>query len=225
MEFSIRTRLELYGSTSSANNLQTASISDTGSITLNAMLQPALSQTAYAGTSGTWTGVAAPANPVSFYDGATLAGTATLSANGTLASLTINNPAAGPHTYTAQYPGERDGHRGRGDSRGEDRLHRRNDQPGHRYAQRGYGGFHRHVGDRRNPHHQRMLRRRRELRGIVWDGLRHRDSDPHQRSAGAQPSDYPRWRHGYVHRHVDSHRRRCKRHVPEWYVDVGYWCH
>jgi large repetitive protein len=97
---------ELYGSTSSATNLQAASISDTGSITLNAMLEPAMSQTTYNGTSGSWTGVTAPANPVNFYDGATLVGTGTLSANGTLASLTINNPTAGAHTYTAQYPGD-----------------------------------------------------------------------------------------------------------------------
>jgi len=97
---------ELYLSTSTATSLRTASVSTTGSVTLNAMLEPAMSQTTYAGTSGTWTGVAAPANPVSFYEGSTLLGTGTLGANGTIATLTLSNLKAGTHSYTAQYPGD-----------------------------------------------------------------------------------------------------------------------
>ena len=97
---------ELYGSTLTATNMQSASIPASGSITLNAMLQPAMSQSTFAGTSGTWTGTAAPTKPINFFDGATLTGTATLAANGTLGSLTIKSPTAGIHVYTAQYPGD-----------------------------------------------------------------------------------------------------------------------
>ncbi len=97
---------ELYASTAEGNNLHTATISKTATVTLNAMVEPAMSQTSYSGTAGTWTGVAAPSKPVNFYEGATLLGTGTLSGNGTLASMTLSGVTVGTHTYTAQYPGD-----------------------------------------------------------------------------------------------------------------------
>ena len=95
---------ELYASTATATNLQAANV--TGIFTLNAMLQPAMSTTSYSGTVGNYSGAQAPARPVNFLEGATVVGTGTLSANGTLASLPITNATAGTHTYTAQYPGD-----------------------------------------------------------------------------------------------------------------------
>ncbi|MDR3737088.1 MAG: glycosyl hydrolase family 28 protein, partial [Acidobacteriaceae bacterium] len=76
---------ELYLSTASATNLQTATISTGGSVTLNAMVEPAMSQTSFSGTVGSWTGVSAPSASINFYEGATLVGSAALGANGTLA--------------------------------------------------------------------------------------------------------------------------------------------
>jgi len=97
---------ELYLSTASATNLQNASIAPTDSVTLDAMVEPAMSQTTFNGTVGNWTGTAAPTQSVSFYEGSTLVGTAALGANGTLAPLTLTNVTTGTHTYTAQYPGD-----------------------------------------------------------------------------------------------------------------------
>ena len=97
---------EMYASTATATNLKTATIAKNASVTLNAMVEPAMSQTTYAGTGGTWTGVAAPSAAVNFYEGTTLLGTGTLSGNGTLAALTLSNVTSGTHTYTATYPGD-----------------------------------------------------------------------------------------------------------------------
>jgi hypothetical protein len=97
---------ELFESTATATNLKTATISKAATLTLNAMVEPAMSQTSFSGTAGSWTGVAAPSAAINFYEGATVVGTATLSANGTLASATLSNLVAGPHTYTAAYPGD-----------------------------------------------------------------------------------------------------------------------
>jgi hypothetical protein len=71
-------------------------------VTLNAMVLPTTSQVTYSG----YTGSAAPTAGVQFYDGATLLGTASLGANGTVASYTVTNPTAGVHTYTAAYVGD-----------------------------------------------------------------------------------------------------------------------
>ena len=97
---------DLYLTSSTASNLQTASISPSGSITLNAMVEPAMSQTSFTGTAGSWTGAAALSQAVNFYEGTNLVGTGALSANGTLASLTLSGLTSGTHTYTAQYPGD-----------------------------------------------------------------------------------------------------------------------
>ena len=99
---------ELYGSTSTATNLKTTSLNAPTSITLNAMLQPAMSQVTYASTSGggTYTGMPAPTAAVQFLEGTTAVGTGTLGGNGTTASVTLSGVLPGVHTYTAQYPGD-----------------------------------------------------------------------------------------------------------------------
>jgi polygalacturonase len=101
---------ELFASTTTGgtttNNLnKTAALTIPASITLNAMVQPTNSQVTFTGQ-GTYTGVPAPTASVQFFDGTTAVGTATLGSNGTLASITLANPTAGVHTYTAQYLGD-----------------------------------------------------------------------------------------------------------------------
>jgi large repetitive protein len=93
---------ELYLSTLTSTNLSTVTVPGPGTVTLNAMLQPAMSQVTYMSSTGT----AAPTAPVQFFEGTNMVGTATLSGNGTIASLTLNGVAAGVHTYTAEYPGD-----------------------------------------------------------------------------------------------------------------------
>jgi len=97
---------DLYVSNTSTNNVQSVTVAAGNSFTLHAIVQPAMSQTSFSGTVGNYTGAAALTQPVSFYEGATLVGTGTLGANGTLASLTLSGVSTGTHTYTAQYPGD-----------------------------------------------------------------------------------------------------------------------
>jgi polygalacturonase len=97
---------ELYLTSPTASNLQTATISQGSSVTLNAMVEPAMSQVTFSGTAGSYTGAAAVAQPVSFYEGSNVVGTASVGANGTLASVTLSGLSAGTHTYTAKYPGD-----------------------------------------------------------------------------------------------------------------------
>lgn len=93
---------ELYLSTATSTNLSTVTVPGPGMVTLNAMLQPAMSQVTYTNSTGT----AAPIAPLQFYEGTNMVGTATLGGNGTIASLTLTEVASGTHTYTAQYPGD-----------------------------------------------------------------------------------------------------------------------
>ena len=97
---------DLYLSTTGTSNVLSVTVAAGASFTLNAIVQPAMSQTSFSGTVGSYTGAAALTQPVSFYEGATLVGTGTLSANGTLASVTLSGVSTGTHTYTAQYPGD-----------------------------------------------------------------------------------------------------------------------
>jgi hypothetical protein len=97
---------ELYLSTAAASNLQTGNVSSGSSFTLNAMVQPAMATQGYSGTAGSYTGAAALTNPINFLEGTKVVGTATLGANGTLASLTLSGVTPGTHTYTALYPGD-----------------------------------------------------------------------------------------------------------------------
>jgi polygalacturonase len=99
--------------TGTATNLQAATVTQGSAITLNAVVQPIMSQVTHfvLGGYGADPGLLAigsPAltNPVNFYDGATLIGSAVLSANGTLASLVVNNLSVGTHTYSAEYPAD-----------------------------------------------------------------------------------------------------------------------
>jgi hypothetical protein len=101
---------EMYLNTTSATNLQSATIADTATVTLNAMLQPAMSQVSFTYASGygtgSYTGNPAPTASVNFMEGSTVVGTAALSGNGTLASVTLSGVTPGTHIYTAQYPGD-----------------------------------------------------------------------------------------------------------------------
>ncbi len=84
-----------------------------GSVTLNAVVQPIMSQATvfvpniFGSTPGL-VAVGSPAltNAVKFYDGETLIGSASISANGTLASLVVNNIKPGRHIYRAEYPAD-----------------------------------------------------------------------------------------------------------------------
>jgi hypothetical protein len=93
---------ELYLSTSTSTNLSTVTVPGPGAVTLNAMLQPAMSQVTYMSSTGT----AALTAQVEFFEGTNMVGTAALNGNGTIASLSLSGVAAGVHTYTAQYPGD-----------------------------------------------------------------------------------------------------------------------
>jgi polygalacturonase len=93
---------ELFLSSSTSTNLSSVTVPGPGTVTLNAMLQPAMSQVTYMNSTGT----AALTAPVQFFEGTNMVGTATLGGNGTIASLTLTGVAAGAHTYTAQYPGD-----------------------------------------------------------------------------------------------------------------------
>ncbi len=103
---------EVYASVTSggitSNNVNTgASVTIPATVVLNAMVVPTNSETSYSYSGlGSYTGAKLPTAGVNFYDGTTLVGTGSLSANGTLASLTIANPTAGTHVYTAQYAGD-----------------------------------------------------------------------------------------------------------------------
>ena len=99
--------------TGTSTNLQKVILASNGSVTLNAMVEPATGQAEYfvPGDYGISpglldTGAPALTQPVEFYEGSTLVGTASLSANGTLASLTLTNLTNGSHTYTAVYPAD-----------------------------------------------------------------------------------------------------------------------
>ena len=93
---------ELYASTASATNLQTVSAVSGTAITLNAMVQPAMSQVSY----GAWMGTAALSKPINFLEGTAVVGTGSVGLNGTIASFATNALTPGVHVLTAQYPGD-----------------------------------------------------------------------------------------------------------------------
>jgi hypothetical protein len=99
---------ELYLSTPSATNLKTLSLQGPASFTLEATVQPTMSQVSYTLPDGSrsWTGVPALTQPVNFLENGNVVGSGTLVFNGTLATATLNNVAGGTHTYVAQYPGD-----------------------------------------------------------------------------------------------------------------------
>jgi Glycosyl hydrolases family 28/Bacterial Ig-like domain (group 3)/Bacterial Ig-like domain (group 2) len=85
---------ELLLSTDNGTNLQSLSAGPSDTVTLNAVVQPATAE------------FAALSNPITFYDGSTAVGTAAISGNGTLATLSLSNLTPGTHTYTAAYPAD-----------------------------------------------------------------------------------------------------------------------
>lgn len=100
-------------STGDSTNLQTMTVTEGDSIRLNAVVQPIMSQTTLAipnsyGADPGLLAIGSPAltKPVNFYEDGNLIGTASLSANGTLASLVVKNVRAGKHNYRAEYPAD-----------------------------------------------------------------------------------------------------------------------
>ena len=98
---------EIYANTTTGgvttNNInQPTTVTLPATVTLNAMLQPTNPVTGF----GAATAAAAPTAAVQFLDGTTVVGTASLGTNGTLASVTLTNPPAGVHNYTAKYLGD-----------------------------------------------------------------------------------------------------------------------
>ena len=96
-----------------ATNLRSDLACAGDSITLNAVVQPVMSQTtlfvpdSYGKQPGLLSiGSPALTNEVLFYEGSELIGTGSLSANGTLATFVVNDISEGTHTYTAQYPAD-----------------------------------------------------------------------------------------------------------------------
>jgi polygalacturonase len=85
---------ELSLSTATVNNLQRLSAASSTTFTLKAVVQPASAE------------YAALTNPITFYDGDMAVGTAAIGGNGTLATLTLSNVAAGTHIYSAKYPAD-----------------------------------------------------------------------------------------------------------------------
>jgi polygalacturonase len=95
------------GATPTNNVNKSASVTIPATFVLNAMVLPTNPEVSYSYSGlGSYTGAPAPTAGVNFYDGSTLVGAGTLGSNGTLASVTITNPSAGTHVYTAQYAGD-----------------------------------------------------------------------------------------------------------------------
>jgi polygalacturonase len=95
-------------------NLSSVMLKAGSSITLNAVVQPVMSQTTLfranaAGAKPGLLAVGSPAlrNPIIFYEGARPVGFGFLSGNGTLATTVIRHIAPGKHTYSAKYPRDR----------------------------------------------------------------------------------------------------------------------
>jgi hypothetical protein len=86
---------DLVLNTSTANNQSTFSGASPATYTLQAVIHPATDVSSKESP--------AIASPVTFYDNGSVVGTAPLSANGTLASLSLSGVTAGTHVYTAGY--------------------------------------------------------------------------------------------------------------------------
>jgi|GEM_PF-1424807 len=92
------------------NRNKAFSLPVSGTVTLNAVVEPTVSEVSYTasytGYTGTNTAAATPSGSVQFYDNGTALGSAVaLSQNGTLATTTIT-PAQGAHLYTFGYTGD-----------------------------------------------------------------------------------------------------------------------
>ena len=83
---------ELYLSTPTATNQQSLTIKPNIPVTLNAVVEEVTAELPH------------PTLSIAFFEGTKSVGTATLSGNGTLATLTLSNLTPGTHTFTAAYP-------------------------------------------------------------------------------------------------------------------------
>jgi polygalacturonase len=104
---------ELYAGTATvSNNVNTVAITNPATLTLNAVLEPTNTETTYSYVNGstTYTNAATvaavPTGSIQFLDNGKVIATQSLGANGTLASYSVTNPTAGPHTYTANFVGD-----------------------------------------------------------------------------------------------------------------------
>ncbi len=104
---------DLFLSTKISNNAQVVSAPFGTSVTLNAVVQPIMSQSSWFvphsyGNKVGLLAVGSPAltNQVTFFEGSARVGTASFGANGTLASVTLANLQPGTHIFTAQYPAD-----------------------------------------------------------------------------------------------------------------------
>jgi len=92
------------GGTTVNNRNKAFTVAIPATVKLQAVIEPTVSETSFTSSyTGTYTGAHVPDGNVEFFDGSKAVGTGSLSANGTLASVTITNPTAGAHTYTATY--------------------------------------------------------------------------------------------------------------------------
>jgi polygalacturonase len=100
-----------------SSELQTATVPAGSNITLNAVVQPIMSESTYLNTRAPATTVKKPppflaigsprlTNPVIFFERGRPVGYGRLLANGTLARAVIRVTQPGMHTYTAQYPAD-----------------------------------------------------------------------------------------------------------------------
>ena len=85
---------ELYLSTTTLNNQQTISLPGPATFTLNAVVEVVEASNP------------TPTSPIQFFEGTNQVGSATLSSNGTLASVTLTGVTSGTHIYTARYPAD-----------------------------------------------------------------------------------------------------------------------
>jgi hypothetical protein len=85
---------ELSITSGSASNLRSIYANASSTFLLQAVLEPASAE------------YPPLTKPVTFYEGSTVVGAATISGNGTLAELTLSNVSAGTHTYSAMYPAD-----------------------------------------------------------------------------------------------------------------------
>jgi polygalacturonase len=103
---------ELYAGTATASNIvNSVALTNPATLTLNAVLEPTNTETTYSYVNGnTYTNAATvaavPTGAIQFLDNGAVIATQQLGANGTLASYTVTNPTAGPHTYTANFVGD-----------------------------------------------------------------------------------------------------------------------
>lgn len=91
------------------NGNSLATVREDRNVTLNAVVQPIMSQSTYMSEDTARLAIGSPqlTNPVIFYEQGRPVGEGRLSANGTLARVVLAHIPPGVHTYTAEYPADR----------------------------------------------------------------------------------------------------------------------